>query len=116
MLGALGPADVGGPVLLGGVVPHHEVALVPPVRVIVDVGVVHGGQVVVQLEEEVAIPVLEGGALVAPRVFEQEVPQAAEELQVVDHDVGVVAPDNAAGLVFARLSCYNLVRFLMLDE
>ena len=103
-------------VLLRGVVPHHKVALGPPARVVVDVGVVKGLQVVLELEEQVTVSVLQPGALVAPRVPEQDVASAAKELEVVDHDVGVMRPDYGVWLFSARFSCYNLVRSLVSHE
>jgi len=86
------------------------------VRVVVDVGVVHGAEVVFELEEEVPVSVLQFGALVAPRVLQQDVASAAKELEVVDHDVGVVLPDNAFWLARPRFSRDDLLVSLVFDE
>ena len=87
MLGAGPSAELA--VFPSGIVPHHEVGLVPVSCIVVDISVVHCIKVVFDLNVEQSILVFSRCSSIAPRVPQQE-QFLAVLLNLVEYDVRVV--------------------------
>ena len=119
MLGTFASAIGRAPVLFCWVVPHHEVALIPFGRIIVDVSVVHVLQIVLNTDVEetivfgrndttllivihipslICVTPLPNEAFSAPWVSNQEESLTIGQFQQVEQDEGVIGSDIVTGI------------------